>query len=741
LRVPRRRLPVLAALLALAVAAPAHRARAEGLSGQVELSPSAVTIRSTDQSGATSVTESTALVQRYRGSLERSLFPAMQLSLNGLYEWLLGWSRTDGLANDGDARRWSIGARLVLGNPVLGGGISYDRQQNSNEQKLSGETLRSPTLVREILGAQASWRPADLPSLDLRYGRTHNYDLGRRSTDILLDEVLFGASYQPEKAWDFRYSGRFADTANRLHGVDTTDLTQSARAAWTDTFLERRATAYVSYSAGMLSTRTTATKSGGVVLTQRLPASGLSAVETFPSLPGQVKLTPNPALIDGNNTASAGLNLGFSASAAGDLNYRDMGVSFPDVLSRVNTIYVWVDQPLADVVASAFAWTVWQSKDNENWTEVGLAGPVAFSPFQNRFEIPIQTVQVRYLKATTRPLPLAVTTEPRFANIFVTEIELFEATAASEVAARGAVTQFTGQLNGTGRFVLLTDPNLVLDSSVFFTHASNPFKKSWTVVNGLSISKRLSRILLGSSRVERSDSDAGAGHEGTLRWSASLAAEPLRTLSAGFTYSGQLGQLATGTISSHSATLFGRADVYRGVSLLVTAGANLGTSDAGRETRGVSLTAGTTVTPHRSLTMTGNCSLTNSHTSGAGQPDQSDSRRSLDGTLSFSPFPALYLAASGSRISGQTPSTLTTFTLGFSPFPGGDLLMRFTYSETRSTGSAGVSLWTRLWGPGLRWNIRSGMFADVSYTVTDTTTPALETNVRALFGTLNLLLR
>ena len=110
----------------------------------------------------------------------------------------------------------------------------------------------------------------------------------------------------------------------------------------------------------------------------------------------------------------------------------------------------------------------------------------------------------------------------------------------------------------------------------------------------------------------------------------------------------------------------------------------------------------------------------------------------MEGSVSFSPFKALYLAASASRYtSGRPPSTLANFTGGFSPFPGGDLLVRFGYSETLDQAA---STRTRQYGPTARWNIRPGSFLDLGYSVEESHSPALDSNGRAFTANLTVAL-
>jgi hypothetical protein len=80
--------------------------------------------------------------------------------------------------------------------------------------------------------------------------------------DLVADEVLLSSSYQPSKPWDLRYSARYANPVDRRAGVDTRDVSQSARATWSDAFLGDRASGLRDYVAGTQSSRTTVTKAG-----------------------------------------------------------------------------------------------------------------------------------------------------------------------------------------------------------------------------------------------------------------------------------------------------------------------------------------------------------------------------------------------------------------------------------------------------------------------------------------------
>jgi hypothetical protein len=112
---------------------------------------------------------------------------------------------------------------------------------------------------------------------------------------------------------------------------------------------------------------------------------------------------------------------------------------------------------------------------------------------------------------------------------------------------------------------------------------------------------------------------------------------------------------------------------------------------------------------------------------------QTQRTTSMQGSLSFTPVRALYFNAGVLRSSGSdvAPQTLLNFGAGFSPFAGGQLLIRFGYDENLDTLSR---VRNRVFGPSLRWNIRSGTYVDVAYTWSDSIQPALLTQARTLFA-------
>jgi hypothetical protein len=452
--------------------------------------------------------------------------------------------------------------------------------------------------------------------------------------------------------------------------------------------------------------------------------------------PGRVTLNPNAALIDGVTTASAGLNLGFSAGSGLVVTSRDLGAQLPNAVTQVSVVHVYVDRNAAPV-ASQFVWDAYRSDDNLEWTRVGVAGVVAFDPLLSRFEIPIPPTTARYVKVVTKPIAKQLTTDPQFSDIFVTELQLFDVAQAADV--RGRTNTLSGTLNGTGRILLLRAPSLAYDASLVVTHSSQPALVTYALVNGLSLQHRLARTVTGAARVDRSDSDAGRGHEALNRWSGSLALDPLPTLGGTLAYTGQLAQHPTGHAISHNGTAVARADLYEGISSSASASAGWSNDDKGRTSRGTTAAVGFSIVPNPILSTTWNASYTTSTQTGAGLPEQSDWRGILEATASLSPFRSLALAGNVVRLFGKSgASTLVNFNGGLALFPGGDLQLSYAYQESLDSSAQSR---TRTHGPGLRWNIRPGWILTSAYTVQHNSTPSQALDGQAFSVNLVITLR
>lgn len=741
----RRRAALLAAAALAAIPGPGA---ADGWSVRIKPGWSLSESVLTDELGREVETESDLFLQEYRLTLDKTLMPLLVLSAGGFLDWNTGTQRVGPVASEVDAKRWNGYASLKAGGPFLSGALDYNRREEVAESIAAGATVRSPHLVRDAYSASLTWRPSELPSVDLRLGRIDTRDRSRLVYDQTSDDASLALRWAPARPVSLRYSVQWAESEDRRVGVESSSLVNGFSASWGDTFRGGRIRTYLNYNGSTRSSWFAARGPEGYLDRQQFtaPGGGLSKVEGPLDTPERVTLAPNAALVDGDVLASAGLNLGYSASAAGDVARRDLGGTFPNVITPVNRIHVSLDRPIEDAavleefLTGLSTFTVWQSEDNLDWTAVDLATgePVLFDPFLNRFEIPLAAeVQARHLKVVTRPLRTAITTDPRYAEIFVTEVQFFQRIDAEDVPSTDFT--FAHNLNGTARVTLVEGLGLTYDFSMFLSDDSETDRVTYSFVNGLSLSRRLGRVWLVAARAERTDADAGVGHEALNRWSASLSASPLPTLGGSIHYSGQLVQRAAGTSISNSAGVYARAELYQGVSLGGGVTASLAEDEVGLATRSTSASGSATFEPNRVLSFTGSVAYTSTAQSGGGRPDRSEDSGVVDATLSLSPFPALALGATLSRyFAVARPATLASFNGSFSPFPGGALQLRYGYQETLDTGAEAR---TRTHGPGVRWNIRTGWYVDAAGSFAYSDTPSQTVETRSVFANLLITLR
>jgi hypothetical protein len=700
----RRLVAIVAALLLSSRAA-----FAEGFTGYVEEDYTRTRSTVSDQAGGSTRNDADQFTQRYRLAYDRYLWPLVHLGVGGAFEQVLGTSTVGDASTDLDGRTTNLFGNLALGNQVLGAVGGYNRQEQT-----AGTTTIPFGFVSEDINALLFWRPDGLPWLTLRLARPTLYDRDHRLQDITTNQALFTATYLPIQQIDLRYALDYQQPTDRVHQTETNTITQSARASYDDRVFNGRST--VSLAVNVVNQRFEVTESspGGTTTTVLAPIAGFSLVETFPATPAQDTLVPNAQLINGDFTASAGMNIGTSVSLSGDVRDRDLGAQLADAATSVNVIRVWVDKQLPPTVAATLGWAAWTSNDNATWTQAPLTGPVVFDPFQPRFDIPFRLSQARYLKVVTKPLGASATLDPQFRDVFVTEIQLLLVSAAP--APNGPQTTTGATINASARTQLFDTPLLAHDISLFATRGERPgssAQNTYLLTNGLTFTRRLSEIFVANARVARQDGDQSRGHESEWLYTASMAATPLATLTGSVVYSGKYDTNALGSTSTNSISLFTQATPYRGIGLLLDAGYGVVGLPTGQSSELTSATFSATLQPHQALTLTTTVGHSASVTTGGGLPRSSTVTNRIEGTLTFSPVRALYISAGASRTFTQPrPVTLANANASFAPFPGGDLQLGVGLAETLE-GDGSV---TQIVSPTVRWKIGRAV-ASATYTI------------------------
>ena len=712
-------------------------ARGDGLSLYLEPIFTWTRLENQDQLGNGTRQDLRTLTQNYRLNFDRALAPALAIAAGALYEGRRTWT-TDNSGSatlDGNVR--GLYGRLTVTLPALSGGLTYDLGSEASN--------RSAQLVSENLAAYASWRPFELPELNVRFSRTHQYDTAFASQDLTTWSALISALYL-FNPFEFRYTLQWVQPTEAISGTESSALAQTLQGIYSARLFEGRSVVYASLTLRNQMLKTV-TAGSGTVSVQEHPVAGLSLVAVFPAEPTTDTLLPNPALVDGNLIASASVDIGYAPTVAGDANRRDVGVQFADLVTSVNSIQVWVDKRLPPELALAYSWAAYRSDDNRTWTPVSITGPVTFGPFQNRFEIPIQETRARYLKVVTQPLRVGLTVDPAFANVFITEVQVFVVKPANSVPRQQATSG--ALLNVTASTLLWRAANLSWDLSALAERRISPSVGTWNVLNSFTASQWLTRALQLNERIARQDGDEGLGHYGQTDWSAGLVWRPLQTLSGSLIYSGQFIDsrptldLDTGLYVNHpvgfnhSLTSLVRADLYEGISALVNAGWNLQNEYSGVNRWTGTLNATVSVTPNPWVSFTLGWLSNLNLLQVPDEPTVSFTTGRIDASVTLRPTNALSAIATVTRlVLGGTPNTFGTVQLNYSPFRG-DLQLSISYSKTFDTAAQST---IEQFTPGLRWNVRPGIQFTATYTILNTSAPVSQTHSRSLSLGLSILL-
>jgi hypothetical protein len=327
-----------------------------------------------------------------------------------------------------------------------------------------------------------------------------------------------------------------------------------------------------------------------------------------------------------------------------------------------------------------------------------------------------------------------VTTDARWSDVWVTEVQLFDDVPA--VQLRRDPGRLVETFNGTAQTRLVG--NLSHDISLSVTHPTDGTPTTWLMVNGLSITHRATRTLTLSGRLAEQESDSGVGHTSALQWSATAAHQPFATIADGFTYSGQLSQLHDRTDVINSAAAYGRAQIYTGLAATGNATASVTTSSTGAIARTTGGTVGASVVPNRTASVTGTYGVSTTQSSGGGLPAATSTRQQTDATATFTPVPAIFASVGVSRSAGTgTPTTLGHLALTLSPFPDGAVLFRFFYSDAIDTAAESRS---QTLGPTLRWTFSPHAYLDLAFTALRTAAPVETTRTRTASANLTITL-
>jgi hypothetical protein len=701
----RGRRAIVATMLSLGALILPAVAMADGIGGYFDVGYSTLNSRSTDLLGNESRTQSDAVIQRYSLMFSRSLAPYLKFYASGLFDKTDSTTTSNGVHSDSTVTGVEPIVDLTLRSPVYIAGIRYTKQEV--ETKGSGSPLSSTTVNESYLSFLGLHPVAqDLPSVDTRFERQHVFTKELKSLDAVRDFAGLTMNYTPTNTFLLQYRPSYTDTTDKLTGVETTDLVQNGRVEYSASFLRNRVAFNTSYNISTSALSTSASGTGTVDIAV-IRFAGLSSID---DTPGDGALAQNGALIDGNVTASAGINIGLPP-VGGDTRERNIGLDF-SIAQDVNTLYLWVDKSLPAPISGSFSWDIYTSTDNQIWSLYTTVGSASFGVFDNRFEISFTPVHTRYIKVVVKPLQPTVAGASSYPDIFVTELQAYSSQPAP--AVNKTTRTKTESYGFDGRALLLERANLYYQTSYFLAKTvSTTEQQRWSWLNQLAASHRFSKVFSGSTSAGREDFSEPTEVGYAYVANASLDAVPLKTLHHNLAYSGRFEQKTGGRTNTNSLYLYNNAQLYSGVDLTLAGGKIVQDKDTGQHTESTDLNAALNLQPHPTLHLTFYGDQTRSHNSGGGTPDTSGTTRNTNATATYHPVDTLYLVAGAGTVSTEDRIRRTkNYAVNWSPFPGGDLQFSVAYNESLSSDA---NTKTQSLVPSVTWKMTRKVYMTAAY--------------------------
>lgn len=669
----------------------------QGISGLLEFDYSFFTTRAKDTTGITTKTETSSYRPRFTLNINTKIFPNLRLHAGGIAEL----NKTKFNTGGEDAKTTITKVRpyidLTLETPLYTAGLGYIRR----EEKTSTSHSPSITLVNEEYNAILGWRPEGLPHTDVRLRKTHTFDDDKVLRDIKEDYVNLISKYTYGGLY-VNYYGTYIHTQDDLHNLDVTQYTHSGRVAYGGRFLNNRISVSTTYDVFHQQLKTVS-EGLGFVTSPLFSFAGLSKIDNTMDL---ITLDSNPSLVDGNTTAGVGIDL----VADPPLVKRQLGLDFLNP-TEVNQLLIWVDRELTSAIAGSFSWDIFISEDNLTWTH--WAGPItgSFGAFENRFEISFPNVipPKKFIKVVTTPLSRSPLAPP---NIFVTELQAFQQTPASDVARKTRRASHTYNLDAKAR--ILNSPTLFYDFYYFFNRIEPSSDQRYSLSNGFSVSHRFSRVFSATARVAREIGKEEDEKRYTNVYNASIVAEPLMTLRNSLVFSGRDEEVGGKPSDAYSVFLYNTAQLYQGIDLNLNGGMNFSKQEKGKKSRDFIINLGMNIIPHRTLTLGLNYSETLSRQKGSGRGSFTNYTGRLDLNANYNPLKTVHLFGSIQFLGekGEGPETIQNYGINWSPFPDGALQFNITYNEGITSEDHSKE---RTLTPSIRYKITRRSYLDVSY--------------------------
>jgi hypothetical protein len=688
----------------------------QGISGSLEFNYNYLTSKTTDATGNTVKINAQTYYPRFQLDVNTDIFPNLRLMAGGIAEGFITDLKSDG----SDIRTTQLNFRpyidLTLRTPFYWASMGYVRRQQTTE----ATNLPSITLIRDEYYGILGWRPEGLPFMELQLRKRDSYDDAKSILNTTEELISLNSRYQ-YKGLLLDYYGTYLHTKDEVRNLDIVQQTHTGRASYSDSFLDKRVAVSTNYNISYQETTTKSTKQGladqGFVTSQAFPTGGFFAIDDTP-LDGA--LNPNPALIDGDLAASAGINIGLPPGV--DTSLRNTGLDFTNP-TEVNRLLLWVDRDLstASDIVNFFSLNlkVYVSSDNLNWVAWPIIPPITFGPFENRFEIKFANVVPprRYIKVVTPPLSAAVPGAFGFPNIFITELQAFldTSTITLQNNRQNKISTITHNYDLDLKMRILDNPSVFYEFYGYYNNRQNAVhEQRYTISNAFYTFHRFNEVFSGRARVAVENGEEVDEKRFAYIYDVALIADPLRTLHNSLVVNGRNEEIGGKPNDLNSVFLYNTAQLYKGIDVSLNGGVNFRKEETEETGRDFIITFQANIVPHRTLTLGLNYNNTISRRSGGDQGSASTTTRILDINLNYNPFRTLNLFAYLQYVSesGQKDRILQNYAINWMPFPDGALQFNIAYNENYRSED---HLTERIFVPSVRYYLSKRSYIQVSY--------------------------
>jgi len=652
--------------------------------------------------------------QRYDFGLLKVISPSLTFRAGNFFELDNTESKTDGSKFNREERTLNPSVELTMDNRLYQASLFYSRLQRNRD------VTGTPNVeeVRDTFSTFFGWNPVGLPKVTLRYSETYSSD-DPKTVDDVQKSLLLDTSYI-WKELKLNYSYTRVDIDDKLGDFDTLDQSHFGRIFYFHDFFDGLLTLNTGYR---IRYDTYKFSQGATAEVPLQRAQGLFSLDNSPT--DGPALAVNNALIDGNLTASAGIDIGLGGDRT---TLTNIGLDFGFSV-EVDQIRVWVDRRLSSVVADSFSWEIYTSPDNDDrstWTLVTTVSPADFGTFDNRFEIFFPPVTTRFIKVVTSALSPATPDSINFPNIFVTEMQAFITATDQTVDNKSKTTDQDYELGLSSKLGKKTVVGYNLSISSRKQEQGSFDDERNLMSNNLYVNHVFNRIFSGSARFSRTDREDEEEDTVTYDYSAFLRGAYLRTFNQTIAFSGKHEMQDSDSRDDLSLTLRNNATLYNNWNAFLDTGYRLTRPFASdTKEKSIVLRVGTDVAPNRKVTINMNYQLRRYL-----NPDR-NTEYDFNMDVFFLPVRTLSFNANLQWVKRAGPvRKFQNYSVNWSPFRDGTLQFFFRYSE--SFRSEGIEREKTL-GPGLNWTIGPHCSLEMFYTIIESESNAEELKNHQLF--------